>query len=582
MNKLSFYLHKIISIYKIKNKSKFYSKAIIYNGYIGINLNFIQDVEWKKIICDANNICKGYYQIYNYPRFILCDWLIDPVTKHRISKKLNCIFINTSELIGKIDIKNYWELGHLHPIFTLGEAFWYTQDEKYAIKTIDLIKSFCKVNPCGKTIHWKCPMDVAIRTVNICQALYFIKKSQFFNKNILLISKYIAEHVLFISENYENLSKTPNNHYLTNLVGVVVGAVFLEKNFQYYDIIHQCLKNAINLLEKELERQTYNDGFDYENSTYYHCYVTELIYSTLQTLKENRIQYNDKIQKIYNRMLSICKWLGAFDRKLPLIGDQDGSRLYLPTGFFDFDRCDFTYISRDNKYIPLLNNNQTMSGILKIQKNKIINYIKCGNIGTNGKGVHDHNDQLSIIVYYNKIPIIIDTGTYLYTKDPENRKRYRSTSMHSTVIIEGEEQNNINSELFSIKDGIAGKILSINSDSFHGMFVYKTGVIHQRRVNIIDKMIVIIDQILNNITPTYVQYIIPKTLKIKHREKNKVCFIINSKIVQFTFSCSVLIEEIFYSPAYGQTNKGYRLKIPFSKEHKTIILFSETESNEDI
>ena len=61
--------------------------------------------------------------------------------------------------------------------------------------------------------------------------------------------------------------------------------------------------------------------------------------------------------------------------------------------------------------------------------------------GLNGRGSHGHNDSLSIDVWANGQSFIVDPGTYVYTGDLKQRHLFRSTAFHSTVRIDGEEQN---------------------------------------------------------------------------------------------------------------------------------------------
>jgi hypothetical protein len=63
--------------------------------------------------------------------------------------------------------------------------------------------------------------------------------------------------------------------------------------------------------------------------------------------------------------------------------------------------------------------------------------------GINGRGSHGHNDVLSIEVSAGGRAIIVDPGTYVYSADLAKRHEFRSTAYHSTVQIDGLEQNTI-------------------------------------------------------------------------------------------------------------------------------------------
>ncbi|MDE3047274.1 MAG: heparinase II/III-family protein, partial [Verrucomicrobiota bacterium] len=59
--------------------------------------------------------------------------------------------------------------------------------------------------------------------------------------------------------------------------------------------------------------------------------------------------------------------------------------------------------------------------------------MRCGSIGQKGNGGHAHHDQLSFELAVRGVSMIIDPGTYVYTPWPEERRRFRSTSMHNTL-----------------------------------------------------------------------------------------------------------------------------------------------------
>ena len=56
-------------------------------------------------------------------------------------------------------------------------------------------------------------------------------------------------------------------------------------------------------------------------------------------------------------------------------------------------------------------------------------------------GSHVHNDSLSIELAIDGKDLIVDPGTYLYTPIPARRFLFKSTAVHNTLIVEGEEQN---------------------------------------------------------------------------------------------------------------------------------------------
>ncbi|MGG2017466.1 alginate lyase family protein [Bacillus sp. S10(2024)] len=97
--------------------------------------------------------------------------------------------------------------------------------------------------------------------------------------------------------------------------------------------------------------------------------------------------------------------------------------------------------------------------------------IKCGPLGSNGKGSHDHNDQLSLELVIDGKEIIKDPGTYLYTAIPEKRNLFRSTNAHFTIQVDNKEQNEYYQGLpglFMLKEGTKSECLEFCSMKFVG------------------------------------------------------------------------------------------------------------------
>jgi len=91
------------------------------------------------------------------------------------------------------------------------------------------------------------------------------------------------------------------------------------------------------------------------------------------------------------------------------------------------------------------------------------------NNGQNGNGGHSHNDKLSFELSIDGKDIIVDPGTYVYTSLPEKRNFFRSTNIHNTIIVPGEEQNKWD-------NGIHGLFRMNNDTQCKIVFIKKNGL----------------------------------------------------------------------------------------------------------
>jgi hypothetical protein len=81
------------------------------------------------------------------------------------------------------------------------------------------------------------------------------------------------------------------------------------------------------------------------------------------------------------------------------------------------------------------------AGIAVLRRGQAYLAVTCGPNGQGGRGGHGHNDKGSFELNIEGLDIVVDGGCAAYTGAPEIRNRYRSTTVHSTVSVVGEEQD---------------------------------------------------------------------------------------------------------------------------------------------
>jgi len=424
--------------------------------------------------------------------------------------------------INGTDIKVPWELSRCHHLITLGQAYWLTGDEKYTKEFILQVNDWIDNNPLYCGVNWTCTMDVAIRACNWIAGYYLIKDSPKLTDEFLLkVLKSIYLHGKFIMNNLEWSETLTSNHYLSNIIGLIyLGVMFPEfkeaKGWRDFG-----LKELIN----EMEKQVYSDGCDFEASTSYHRLVTELFYSAGLLCKINNIElpieFWNKLEKMFDFILHYTK----ANNKAPQIGDNDNGRFLI---FKKREILDHSYLltiaailfenskykinksgfdeealwlfgsrgyTRYNTLIPLekqISSKGFYHAGIFIMRNKSNHLIiSCGPNGQNGNGGHAHNDKLSFELNIEGKDIIVDPGSYIYTSEPKWRNKFRSTSSHNTVVIDGMEQNRfIGGNLFIMKDDSNAKCLKWENETDFDTFIgehygyqrLEFPVIHRREI----------------------------------------------------------------------------------------------------
>ncbi|MBU2445226.1 MAG: heparinase II/III family protein [Bacteroidetes bacterium] len=425
--------------------------------------------------------------------------------------------IDSKHSIEGSDIKVTWELSRFHQAIWLGKAFLATSDEKYAEKYFELVSDWIDANPFCYGVNWNCAMEVAIRSVNWIIAHHIFKTSKNLTNDVekkILNSLY--QHGLFIRSNLE-YGRRNGNHYLSDLMGLV----WLGGFFSNYSFGKRWLNFAKKELDKEIEIQVYEDGVDYEKSTYYQRLVTEILYNSQIALKFNGLSLTERsLTKLEKMFQFISSYI--LENTIPNIGDNDNGRVTqysfdeqindlrytLSVGSILFRNSEFisslverfgmrnVKISSDALFLFGLKevadfeslhsalrtphsafNNALHSalqssasfafpqgGFYIMRSEESFVFIDSGDIGMNGWGGHGHNDVFSFEFAIKGLRFIVDPGTYCYTSDPELRQKFRSTSSHNTIMIDNTEQAEF-LNLFRIKEDLtAPRVLEWSSN----------------------------------------------------------------------------------------------------------------------
>lgn len=267
------------------------------------------------------------------------DWHIDFKSGYRWSAK-EIANLKHSNIDNGVDVKICWDLGRMQHLIQLSLCAKISKEKRstYIVEYKNQVLDFIALNPLGKGVQWSCCMDVAIRASNLLVSYDIIK--QFDEEKILnsefseIFSKSIYNHGQYIMGNLElNLRNGVNqNHYLSNLIGLLYISVYLKLKGK--------TKNWYNFAKKEffreIQRQFFSDGTNFEGSTSYHRLSTELVVFGLAVI--NRIETNipeDSLELLV-RAGDFSQDIRKSNGEIVQIGDNDSGRLFkfTPQGVF--------------------------------------------------------------------------------------------------------------------------------------------------------------------------------------------------------------------------------------------------------
>jgi hypothetical protein len=371
------------------------------------------------------------------------------------------------------DARVTWELNRLAHLLTLGRAYAVTNDERLSQEFLRQLGSWRAQNPVGRGINWSCAMEVALRAMNLLAAFTLFLRSppvdDFTLKDLLQM---FDQHGAHIRRNLEFSHIATSNHYLCDVAGLLWLGVMLPE----LEAASEWREFGLRELLAEMNKQILPDGADWEASTGYHRLKAEIFLYSFVLCHLNGI---DIEEKYWAKLREMIEYMRAYLRpngRAPLIGDSDSGRilavadraaddheyvialaaavfqdskfkipnsrvpeevLWIPgeRGVMDFDRV---RPSADPASSDFPN-----AGIYLLRDDDLYLLFNCSDSGMNGRGSHGHNDALSIEVSACGVPFIIDPGSYVYSANLNERHLFRSTAYHSTVQVDGAEQNSI-------------------------------------------------------------------------------------------------------------------------------------------
>lgn len=370
------------------------------------------------------------------------------------------------------DVRVLWELNRLGHLLTLGRAYAAGGGEELAEEFYTQVGGWAEQNPSGQGPNWACAMEVALRAVNLLAAFRLFRGSPSLNEERLALLLALFEaHGRHVRRNLEYSYIATSNHYLSDVAGLLWLGLLLPELRAAGGWREFGLKEML----RELDRQVLPDGADWEASTNYHRFAAEVFLYSFLLCRGNGVEVGERAWSKVRLMLEYVRAYLRPDGRAPLVGDADGGQLLpvvrrgaddhaylLAVGAAAFREPGFKVQDETPEEVYWLlgaDGVRTFEGLTKtgalppcskpfghagvcvLREGDLYLHLNAGGAGLDGRGAHGHNDALSIEVSACGVSFIRDPGTYVYTSDLRARHEFRSTAYHSTVEVDGFEQN---------------------------------------------------------------------------------------------------------------------------------------------
>lgn len=217
-----------------------------------------------------------------------------------------------------------------------------------------------------------------------------------------------------------------------------------------------------------------------------------------------------------------------------------------------------------------------------LQSSDLYCIIDAGDNGQDGNGGHAHNDVVSFELSFQGRDLVIDPGTGWYTYDPGLRNLYRSTAMHSTLMIDKQEQNRIpkaSNGLFWLFPDARPNIVSWSTSDDVDRFSAEHRGYHRLRHPVIHRRSFCIDKKRHSLAFTDEcigigvhdfdwNFIIAPEWSA-HIEKQNTVRLDSAGLhstLRFPLECHAIIRDIAVSPSYGEFVNSVAVSLSYRGE----------------
>ncbi len=421
----------------------------------------------------ADRILRGHYDLLGYTSLDFGrppDWHADPLrgTRAPLAFWASVPYLDP----GCGDHKVVWELNRHQHWLTLGRAFALTGDGIYYQEFVSQLEDWLRANPPLQGINWASMLELAFRSLSWLWALELFAHAAASTAEAR--EPWLVDLLLALDRQLthveHNLSRyfSPNTHLSGEALALYVAGRTLP------ELAASGRRAALGraVLLHEIDRQVADDGGHVELSAHYHRYSTDFYLLALAVARRSGDLAAARFEEAARRQAAYLRTIADDDGRLPQLGDDDGGQLFPICRRPPADCAGSLAIAA-----TLLNDAELRVGapaeeafwfcgpaaaepageVRNVRSRALpssgyyVSRTRAGDhmvfdAGPHGylNGGHAHSDALALTLTVAHRPLLIDPGTATYTMNPEVRDRFRSTSMHNTVVVNGRQQSRPN------------------------------------------------------------------------------------------------------------------------------------------
>ena len=425
--------------------------------------------ELESTIARGDKICRHKFDLLAYKDLDYgqeIDWHLDAVHGKRAPLKpwFRIRYLDFAE-VG--DHKVTWELNRHQHLVTLAKAYCFTSETRYINELTTQWYAWHKANPYPLGINWASTLEVAFRSFSWLWVRNLLSGSN------ALTSSFDAGMLEALQRNGRYIERYLSTYFSpnTHLIGEAVALFFIGTLCPQIPHAQRWQDVGWKIVLEEAKRQVRPDGLYFEQALYYHVYALDFFLHSRILASLNAIPIPASFDATLKRMLEVLSALSQAGC-LEGFGDDDGGRLFNPARNRDEHMTDPLALgaavygteaaggaSLTEESLWLFGSRAAeVLGISTAPAQPISKAFKAGGIylmadsapaqlmsidagpqGTGHSG-HGHADALSIRLATNGRRVLVDSGTYSYFSDNDDRNTFRGTSAHNTLVVDSVDQ----------------------------------------------------------------------------------------------------------------------------------------------
>ena len=400
-----------------------------------------------------------------------------------------------------------WQLHRMKWWVPMGKAYRLSGDERYAKEWCAEYLDWIRKNPLGPYdessigdwnradnvyFAWR-PLEVSDRLeFQIHQFLYFLPAEAFDGEFLLQFLRNYHRHAQHILSHFS----ASGNHLLFQAQRLLFAGAFFP---EFRDAVHW-RSTGVGILNREIEKQVYDDGMQYELDPHYHLESINIFFKALRMMDANgyRGEFPASYLATVERMIDVHLNCLYPDYTTPLFSDnreQDKAHLLASYAEWlevfpdnDFIRYCATrgrqgarpdYLSRAFRTsgFYVLRNGWDMESTVMILKAGPQAFWHC------------QPDNGTFELWHRGRNFFPDSGCYVYAGDREvndQRAWFRQTRVHNTLTLDGRNLDATDSKCLRWETAGPTDILTVENPSYEGLT-------HRRTVWFVDRRLFVIE-----------------------------------------------------------------------------------------